>query len=154
MHHKYAFKVVNTRWKEQRRAMDFSHWSSFTLPTVLKKLKLKGCEREDMETGNTAQEKRDTGKGGETRKNKSEMQRNSISYSWIACLLLGILLILGMYRYTSSALLLLIAIIFNEIRHYDVTINCVLAKCSKLTKGRQKTPNGISINYVKHRCCM
>lgn len=30
--------------------MDFSHWSSFTLPTVLKKLKLKGCEREDMET--------------------------------------------------------------------------------------------------------
>lgn len=134
--------------------MDFSHWSSFTLPTVLKKLKLKGREREDMETGNTAQEKRDTGKGGETRKNKSEMQRNSISYSWIACLLLGILLILGMYRYTSSALLLLIAIIFNEIRHYDVTINCVLAKCSKLTTGRQKSPNGISINYVKHRCCM
>lgn len=48
--------------------MDFSHWSSFTLPTVLKKLKLKGCERGDMETGNTAQEKGDKGKGGETRK--------------------------------------------------------------------------------------
>lgn len=143
---------MHLKWWIQDEKSNGGQWISRTGPPS--HYKLKGCEREDMETGNTAQEKRDTGKGGETRKNKSEMQRNSISYSWIACLLLGILLILGMYRYTSSALLLLIAIIFNEIRHYDVTINCVLAKCSKLTKGRQKTPNGISINYVKHRCCM
>lgn len=58
--------------------MDFSHWSSFTLPTVLKKLKLKGCERGDMETGNATQrEKRDKGRGGETRKNNQRCRETA-----------------------------------------------------------------------------
>lgn len=78
-----------------------------------------------METGNTAQEKRDKGKGGETRKKIRDaekqhfvkLDRDTIDTRDVSVYELGLAVVDCHY--------------FYKIRRYDLTINCVLAKCSK-----------------------
>lgn len=83
-----------------------------------------------METGHTAQEKRDKGKGGETRKKIRDAEkqhfvqldslptsRDTIDTRDVSVYELGLAVVDCHY--------------FYEIRRYDVIINCVLAKCSK-----------------------